>query len=68
MRKRMSGQIKPGLVPGLALCLVDGHDEGWPKGNCLLLNLKGSNVSVGLELMQGMKTTLPMLQPITISA
>ena len=37
------------------------------KGNCLRLNLKGSNVSFGLEVMRGMKTPLPMLHLVTKS-
>ena len=29
MREEMNGQIKAGHTQGLALCLVDGHAEGW---------------------------------------
>ena len=29
MREGMSGRIKAGHTQGLALCLVDGHGEGW---------------------------------------
>ena len=70
MREGMSGQTKASHTQGLALCLVDGHAEGWPQWELPRLNLNGGAVSVGLVLMRGMEMTLPilMLQPVTMSA
>ena len=64
MTEGMSGQIKASHTQGLALCLVDGHAQGWPQWEVPAPELERKLCVCWVGVHAG----LPMLRPATISA